>query len=364
MDSKDRYKLKKLMKELRTVKGNHTELVSVYIPMGYELSKIVNHLQQEQGTATNIKSTGTRKNVIDALERMIQYLKNYTRTPPNGFAVFSGNASEREGQSDVRVWSIEPPLPLNVRIYRCDKEFVLEPLQDMIESKEMYGLVVMDRREANIAMLKGKSIIPMANTHSFVPGKFKTGGQSAARFARIRENMANDFYKKIAEYMKEQFLPIIGDIRGIIVGGPGPTKYSFVDSGYITDQVKQRIISIQDITYTDEFGLQELVDKSQDVLADAEIMDEKLLMQKFFDMLNKIPNKVGYGKDECKELIELAMVDVLLISEDVDDDTIEEFEKLADAKGTTLKIISTETREGVQLRDMGKYAAMLRYERR
>ena len=38
------------------------------------------HLSDEQGTATNIKSTSTRKNVIDALERMIQHLKLYERS--------------------------------------------------------------------------------------------------------------------------------------------------------------------------------------------------------------------------------------------------------------------------------------------
>src|SRR3989344_4593258 len=149
----DRYQLKKTLKELEQYRGRHTELVTVYVPSGYDINKINSHLAQEQGTATNIKSTSTRKNVIDALERMLQHLKLFKVTPPNGLVLFSGNVAEREGQSDVRVWSIEPPIPLKLRIYRCDKEFVLEPMRDMMEDKEIYGLVVMDRREANIAYL-------------------------------------------------------------------------------------------------------------------------------------------------------------------------------------------------------------------
>lgn len=172
-----RFKLKQIIKQLEQHRGRGTELVSVYVPAGYEISKITTHLAQEQGTATNIKSSSTRKNVIDALERMIQHLKLYERTPKNGIAAFSGNVAEREGQSDVQVWSVEPPAPMNQRLYRCDKEFVLDPLRDMAEDKNVYGMIVMDKREATIAMLKGKTIIPLVSTRSAVPGKTKAGGQ-------------------------------------------------------------------------------------------------------------------------------------------------------------------------------------------
>ena len=177
LSTAQRIKLKKTIRELETYRGMHTELVTVYIPSGYDLNKIMTHLQQEQGTATNIKSSTTRKNVIDALERMIQHLKLFKRTPENGLAVFSGNISDKPGDSDVRVWAIEPPVPLNTRIYRCDKTFVLEPLKDMVETRSVYGLVVLDRRDADISLLKGSAVIPLLHTHSEVPGKFKAGGQ-------------------------------------------------------------------------------------------------------------------------------------------------------------------------------------------
>lgn len=181
-----RFHLKKFIKELENFRGRHTELVSVYIPQDYDLNKIINHLAQEQGTASNIKSASTRKNVTDALERMIQHLKLFKRTPPNGLAVFSGNVAEKEGQQDFKVWSIEPPIPLKTRIYRCDKEFVLDILRDMLETKEVYGLVVMDRRDAHIALLKGKTIVPIVKTHSEVPGKFKAGGQCLVKGTLIQ----------------------------------------------------------------------------------------------------------------------------------------------------------------------------------
>ncbi len=497
INAKQKFELKKFVKEMNSHKARHTELVSVYIPAGYDMNKIINHLQQEQGTAENIKSTSTRKNVIDALERMIQHLRLFKRTPENGLAVFSGNVSEREGQSDVRVYSLEPPIPINSRLYRCDKDFVLDTLEQMLESKEVYGMVVMDRRDAMIALLKGKTIIPIVKTHSEVPGKFKAGGQclftmtkvitkdgekaikdvrkneellaydlngktlytrclgiwfvvcnkmfritagkqsiqasedhiffidynrkpkeaaaeelkagdklylldgksidavkidsissregnfwmvdietenknffannfvvhnSAQRFARIREGAIKDHYKKIAEYMKDQFLPMIVDLKGIIIGGPSTTTTDFIHGDFLTGDIKKKVLAVKDLSYTGEFGLQELLDKSHDVLAAEEVAEEKKIMLEFFELLAKKPNKVSYGLADVKNKLALKIVDKLLLSEELEEDMIEELDKIATEGGAIVHIISTETREGNQLKELGKVAAILRYE--
>ena len=67
MDKRKVQKLKKFIKELEAIKGRHTELVSVYVPQGYDLIKIIQHLEQEQGTASNIKDKNNRQRVIDSL---------------------------------------------------------------------------------------------------------------------------------------------------------------------------------------------------------------------------------------------------------------------------------------------------------
>ena len=361
LTEKQKHDLKKFIKELSSHKGRHTELVTVYVPVGYDITKIIQHLDQEKGTATNIKSAATRKNVITALEKMIQHLRLFKKTPEHGLAAFAGNVAEREGQEDFEVWSIEPPVPLNTRIYRCDKEFQLDLLRDMMDVKEVYGLVIIDRRDANIAYLKGKTIVPLKSTHSEVPGKTKAGGQSAQRFERLRDGAAKDHFKKVAEYVKEQFLEN-KNLKGILVGGPGPTKYDWAEGNFLTDQLKQKIIGIKDIGYTGEFGLQELVDKSQDILANEEIAAEKEIMTKFFDLLAKTPGKVNYGEKQVLESLKMGVVETLLLSENLSDEQIESFEEEAGKVGSDVSIISVETREGVQLRELGNVAAILRYE--
>jgi len=232
----------------------------------------------------------------------------------------------------------------------------------MATDKTTYGLVVMDKRDATVAVLKGKSIIPLMKEDSMVPGKMKAGGQSAMRFAQNRELAAKAFYKKIGELMKDQFLNMGDELKGIIIGGPGPTKYEFAEGNFITNEVKKKIIGIKDISYTDEFGLQELVERSEDLLADEEIAEEKKIMLRFFDTLGKQPAKASYGKDEVMKNIKLGAVDILLLSESLDDAVIDEFTTEAEKMNTTVYIISIETREGVQLKEIGKIAAILRYE--
>jgi peptide chain release factor subunit 1 len=357
----DKLHIKHFLKEVKAVRGRHTELISIYVPAGYELTGKISQLQQEQGTATNIKSKQTRDAVINSLEKMIQHLKTFANTPPNGLICFAGNASEKDGQQNYKVWSMEPPIPSNQNLYRCDKQFVTEPLEELVDDKQIFGLVAMDKREGNIALLKGKVIIPLKSLHSAVPGKHKTGGQSAQRFERLREGAAIEFYKRIAQYMLEEFLENQTSLQGIIIGGPGHTKYDFAEGNYITDQLKRKIIGIKDLSYTGDFGLQELLEKSEDLLAEEEVIKEKIIMRQFFEGLAKNADKISYGFDDVLKAIKLGAADIVLVSETISDKNLEIIEEHAQQMGTTVEVISTETREGAQLVDMGGVGAILRY---
>ena len=360
MESKVRFKIKKIIKELEDYRARHTELVSVYIPKGYDIVKVQQQLSSEQSTARNIKSTSTRKNVTDALEKINRELKTYKRTPENGLAAFSGNVSAIEGSSDVRVWSFEPPVPLNVKIYKCGQVFYLDPLKDMMIIKEAYGLIVIDRREGNVALLKGKSIIPLVHYTSMVPGKYKAGGQSAARFARVREGLAKDFFKKVGAAATEQFRKI-ENLKGVIIGGPGPTKEEFARGSYLGTDIKDKIIGTVDIGYTGEEGLEETVVKGADLLAEEEITAEKKVITHFFEVLSVKPEIAAYGEEEVKKALDMNAVDTLIISEKIDTNKSEKFIESAEESGAEWVIVSDETREGKLLIDIGGIAAILRF---
>ena len=111
-DSVKIYKIRKTLEELSKKSGRGTELITVYIPKGKQLHEIISSLQQEQGTADNIKSDLTRSHVVDSLGKVVQRLKLYKKTPEKGLVMFCG-ALPPEGGSPlgsevVTIWEIEP----------------------------------------------------------------------------------------------------------------------------------------------------------------------------------------------------------------------------------------------------------------
>ncbi len=395
-------RLKDLVGELDNFRGRHTELVSVYIPAGYNLNKVTDQITNEKSTAQNIKSKTVRKNVMAALERILQHLKLYKQTPENGLVVFSGNISEREGVADIEIFALEPPEPLKQKLYWCDQKFVLDPLKDMIREKEVYGLIVIDKSEAEVGVLQGKRVKSLKHLESLVPGKTDKGGWSANRYARIREGLLHDFMKKVGDVASQQFGEL-KDLKGLIVGGPGPVKDKFVEGKFLRYDFQKKIVSIVDTSYTGEYGLEEALNRSEEALKEASVIKEKKILGRFFDELGKDSGLAIYGVKEVVQTLKSGSVEVLLLSEHFDwvraklkcpkcgeekdvimvrkkaeenkckkcdelyeilaeKDLTDEIVKLAEDMGTEVEMVSGDTKEGNQLKEMGGIGGILRYK--
>ncbi len=392
-------KLKKLIKELESIRGRHTELVSVYIPSGSNLQEVINMLREEYSLAQNVKDKTVRKNVMSALEKIIQHLRLFRKTPENGLIVFCGNVSPELGISDIKIWSIEPPEKLAVKIYRCDQVFILGPLKNMLREREVFGLIVLDAKEANIGLLKGKAIEQVKKLESTVPSKTVKGGMSQRRYDRIRDDALNEFFRKVGEIASQVFLNQ-PELKGVIIGGPGPTKESFAKGNYLHHMIKKKLLGIKDTSYTGEYGLRELVNRSTDLLQKTAVVKEREIMEKFFGELQKGGNVV-YGFKETMKALQIGAVDTLLISEEFDwvrakfkcscgfteerdlpkekietqvcknckkplevvetKDLTEILIEEAKKVGTKVEFISTDTKEGAQFKELGGIGAFLRY---
>lgn len=362
MDHKQKLQLQEQIEELESVRGRHTELVTVMIPVDFNIHSVTKQLEAERSTADNIKSKQTRSAVTDAIDLIIRTLKNTKSTPPNGLALFAGNVSQKEGVQDMKLWAIEPPKPLRIRMYRCDQTFVVEPLKDMLQTDEVYGLIVIDRQEATIGLLEGKQIKVLRHLTSGVPSKVRAGGQSAQRFHRITEGLAKEFFRRTSEAVKELFFDL-PRLKGILVGGPIPTKEEFLQDGNLVTKLKEKVIAVKDIGYVDEHGLKLLVESSQTDIAEQEIIKEKKIIEEFFMTLGKYPEKTTYGEEKTKMAFERGAVQKLLLSSKLEKSKIAEFEKMAINIGSDVSIISEETPEGEQFFNITKgIGAILRFQ--
>ena len=391
------------MEEIKDLKGRGTELISVYVPPNKQISDVAAYLREEFSQSSNIKSQGTRKNVQGAIQSILARLKYFKAPPANGVIFFVGEVSASGDQTKMVQYVLEPPDPITTFLYRCDSDFYLEPLLDMLVDKKVYGLVVIDRSEATVGILRGKRITVVRNLPSLVPSKHRMGGQSAQRFERLIEISANEYYKKVGDIMTEAFLNLEG-LQGILVGGPGPSKEFFVKEGYLHHELAKKVIETFDIGYTDEYGLKELVEKAKDKLYDLDLMREKRYIQQFLNEVRKTEGGLSvYGEDQIRHAIMIGAVDVLLVSEGLrkrritlecgscgtvemtvdkspegsttpcpkcggdgtvvkDIDLVDDLFDQAGNMGTTVELISPESEEGeMLLKAFGGIAGLLRF---
>jgi len=397
-----KYEFRKVIEDLKEYEGSGTQLVTIYIPEDKQISDVVAHVTQEHSEASNIKSKQTRTNVQDALTSIKDRLRYYDTYPPeNGTVLFSGAIDTGGGRTDMITKVLDsPPEPIQSFRYHCDSAFLTEPLENMMADKGLYGLVVLDRREANVGWLKGKRVEPVKSASSLVPGKQRKGGQSAQRFARLRLEAIDNFYQEVAEMANDLFVPERGEMDGVLVGGPSPTKDEFLDGDYLHHEIGDMVLGKFDVAYTDESGLYDLVDNAEEALADAEVMKDKREMEEFFAELNG-GELATYGFEPTRRNLVMGSVDRLLLSEDLrkdvvvydcgdteafefvdqradtpthtcDDgseaevvereDAIEHLMNIADQRGTETKFISTDFEKGEQLQSaFGGVAGILRY---
>lgn len=178
MDDVNLMLLKKKVKAIKEYRGQGTQLISLYLPPDSDRSTVTKQLTDEMSQSSNIKSAQTRKNVQSALKRIINYLKLIDfKLPQTGLVLFSGDVSTNPSKSDVILLIIVPPTRLTTKLYWCDSTFHIAPLEDMAQTDDVYGIITLDKREATIAILRGKSKEILSTETSNVPGKTKAGGQ-------------------------------------------------------------------------------------------------------------------------------------------------------------------------------------------
>ncbi|MCK5628151.1 peptide chain release factor 1, partial [Candidatus Bathyarchaeota archaeon] len=132
--------------------GRGTELISLYVPPGKQISDALNTLRDEYGTASNIKSTTTRKNVQDAIVKVQQRLKLFKEPPENGLVIFCGAIPQNgPGSERMETYVIVPPEPIGIYLYRCDSRFHTEHLQELLKERETFGILLVDTSAATIA---------------------------------------------------------------------------------------------------------------------------------------------------------------------------------------------------------------------
>lgn len=120
-----------------------------------------------------------------------------------------------------KTFLIIPPFPVE-KTFSGDQK----PLIEMIGRKFSLGIILLRLGEYSLGIFEGDELKVHKTGTQFVGGKTKAGGQSAARYSRIREGQMNDFFKKVCFQTREKFSDFALDF--IFFGGDSQTVKSFL----------------------------------------------------------------------------------------------------------------------------------------
>ncbi len=310
------YKTKKLLEELKSKKGFHTELISLYIPYDRKLSDVTNYLNNETSESQNIKSKLTKKNVLAGITNLLGMLKNYKEVPESGLIMFAGAIPQNntQGTEKIEKFIIDPPEPIKTFRYHCASEFLLWPLEEMLTPKDTYGLLSIGRKESAVGYIRGSHMVMVREFTSGVHGKHRAGGQSQKRYERLIEEGETRFYRRISDEVNKLFLDM-EQLHGIFIGGPGPSKEKFVRDESLDYRLREKILDVVDLGYGGSEGLRALVDKIKDKIENIKFIREKKIIQQVLKEISLDSGLVTYGLDAVEKALNMGAVDVLILSE-------------------------------------------------
>ncbi|KZZ98225.1 eukaryotic peptide chain release factor subunit 1 [Ascosphaera apis ARSEF 7405] len=313
------WKVKKLIKRLESARGNGTSMISLIIPPKSQIGQAAKMLAEEYGTASNIKSRVNRLSVLSAITSTQQRLKLYNKVPPNGLVVYCGEIITSEGKEKKINIDFEPFKPINTSLYLCDNKFHTEALSELLESDQTFGFIIMDGNGALFGTLSGNNREVIHKFQVDLPKKHGRGGQSALRFARLREEKRHNYVRKVAELAVQNF--ITNDkinVVGLVLAGSADFKNDLAQSDLFDPRLQTKVIKIVDVSYGGESGFSQAIELAAETLGNVKFIQEKKLIAKYFEEISTDSGRVCYGIDDTLKALELGAVETLIVWENLD----------------------------------------------
>ncbi|EKD14875.1 eukaryotic peptide chain release factor subunit 1 [Drepanopeziza brunnea f. sp. 'multigermtubi' MB_m1] len=313
------WKVKKLIKRLEAARGNGTSMISLIIPPKDQVSRAAKMLAEEYGTASNIKSRVNRQSVLSAITSTQQRLKLYNKVPPNGLIVYCGEILTSEGKERKVNIDFEPFKPINTSLYLCDNKFHTEALAELMESDQKFGFIIMDGNGALFGTLSGNTRDVIHKFSVDLPKKHGRGGQSALRFARLREEKRHNYVRKVAELAVQNFITADKvNVAGIILAGSADFKNDLNQSDLFDNRLATKVIKVVDVSYGGENGFNQAIELSAETLSNVKFIQEKKLIGKYFEEISTDSGRICYGVEDTLKALELGAVEILIVFENLE----------------------------------------------
>ncbi len=219
--------------------------------------------------------------------------------------------------------------------------FQLERLKRAREKKPLLLVCVLDREQADFALLKESGIEYLASIKS----RKSRGGE------------LEGYHEEILEYLKEKQ----DRVRVIIVAGPGFERENLAEFIKERDPELGKKVFAEHANSAGRAGINEVVKSSANrVLKESRIARESEFVERLLAEIRKDGMAV-YGKRETEDAVSHGAVEILLVSEK----SMKEFDYLmraADKTGAKIAVISSDHEAGERFLSLGGIGGILRYK--
>ncbi|KAH7102384.1 peptide chain release factor eRF1/aRF1 [Auriculariales sp. MPI-PUGE-AT-0066] len=316
------WKLKRLIKSLDEAHGAGTSMISLILPPKSQIQRATTMLDQELGMAANIKSHVNKLSVQNAIRSTLTRLKLYNQTPQNGLGIFVGTISTADGKTKRVALDFEPPKPFSQFVYFCGSKFATEELAKLMNADDSrFGFIIVDGGGVLLGAVSGSTRTVLHHLRVDLPKKHSRGGQSAARFSRLRDEARHNYVRKVAELAVAHFIDNQGEkanITGLVLAGSADFKNELAQSELLDARLASKIVRVVDISYGGMSGFNQAIELAADALASVKFIQEKRLIQTLFDEISRDSSKYTIGVADTMRALEIGAVDRLLLWDNLD----------------------------------------------
>jgi peptide chain release factor subunit 1 len=192
-------------------------------------------------------------------------------------------------------------------------------LSELLESDQKFGFIIMDGNGALFGTLSGNTREVVQKFSVDLPKKHGRGGQSALRFARLREEKRHNYVRKVAELAVQNF--ITNDkvnVAGLILAGSADFKNDLNQSDMFDQRLQAKVIKVVDVSYGGENGFNQAIELASETLSNVKFIQEKKLINSYFDEISQDTGKVCYGIEDTLKALELGACETLIVYENLE----------------------------------------------
>lgn len=154
----------------------------------------------------------------------------------------------------------KPSLSVSCRsLYLCDNKFHTEALQELLESDSKFGFIVMDGNGTLFGTVAGNTREVVHKFTVDLPKKHGRGGQSALRFARLRDEKRHNYVRKVSELAVQHFITADKvNVTGLVLAGSADFKTELSMSDMFDQRLAAKVIKVVDVSYGGENGFNQV----------------------------------------------------------------------------------------------------------